>query len=187
MGRYSGSGADSLRRHDQAGQSVSAQLRRPSEPYNNKVSAIREDREGRLWIGTKNGLNLLDRSRGTFTIFTASEGLPDNTIESILEDRHGYLWLGTHNGLSRFDPRTKTFRNYSVSDGLAGNLLDPYGPGGSCRTPNGEMVFGSSTGVTKFYPDRVSDNLYVPPVELTDFLLFNTSTRPRAKNRRSAS
>jgi ligand-binding sensor domain-containing protein len=98
----------------------------PRSLSNNKVNAIREDRRGRLWIGTQNGLNLLDRSRGTVTIFTTKDGLPNKVIESILEDRHGYLWLGTHNGLSRFDPDSGTFRSYSELDGLAGNLLDPY-------------------------------------------------------------
>ncbi|MBV8865562.1 MAG: hypothetical protein JO210_09240, partial [Acidobacteriaceae bacterium] len=144
---------------------------------NNKVNAIREDRQGRLWIGTKKGLNLLDRPRGDATIFTKHEGLPDNDIESILEDRHGYLWLGTHNGLSRFDPQTRTFRNYFQSDGLAGNLLDPYGPEGSCQTPNGEMVFASSNGVTEFNPERISENSHVPPVRFTGFLLFNKPVR----------
>ena len=97
----------------------------PQSLSNNKVNAIREDRHGRLWIGTESGLNLLDRNRGTVTIFTTNEGLPDNVIESILEDRHGYLWLGTHNGLSRFDPQTRTFRNYSESDGAGRQFTGP--------------------------------------------------------------
>ncbi len=58
----------------------------PQSLSNDRVSAIREDRHGRLWIGTDNGLNLLDRNRGTVTVFTTREGLPDNTIRSILED-----------------------------------------------------------------------------------------------------
>lgn len=37
------------------------------------------------------------------------------------------------------------------------------------------MVFSSSNGVTAFYPDRISENPYVPPVRLTNFLLFNQS------------
>ena len=151
--------------------------RDPQSLSNNKVNSIREDRRGRLWIGTKNGLNQFDPNRGSVAIFTTSDGLPDNAIESILEDRHGYLWLGTHNGISRFDPRTKTFRNYSESDGLAGNLEDPYGPEGSCRAPDGEMIFASSTGVTVFNPDRISENRHIPPVVLTNFLLFNKPLR----------
>ncbi len=149
----------------------------PQSLSSNKVNALREDRQGRLWIGTDNGLDLLDRSRGTVTVFTTKEGLPDNAIESILGDRHGYLWLGTHNGLSRFDPDAATFRNYTESDGLPGNFLDPYGAGGTCQTQTGEMVFGSSNGVTAFYPDRISENPHVPPVRLTDFLLFNRPVR----------
>jgi signal transduction histidine kinase/ligand-binding sensor domain-containing protein/CheY-like chemotaxis protein len=149
----------------------------PRSLSSDKVNGIWEDRRGRLWVGTKEGLNLLDRSRGAFIIFTKRDGLPDNAIESILEDDHGFLWLGTHNGLSRFDPQTRTFHNYFESDGLAGDLLDPYGPGGSCRTPNSQMVFGSSSGVSTFYPDRIFDNPYIPPVRLTDFLLFNKPAR----------
>jgi streptogramin lyase len=149
----------------------------PHSLSSDKVNAIREDQHGRLWVGTQNGLNLLDRNSGTATIFTKDEGLPDNAIESILEDRRGYLWLGTHNGLSRFDPQTRTFRNYFESDGIAGNLLNPYGPGGSCQTPDGEMIFGSSSGVTVFNPERISENLHAPPVVLTDFLLFNEPVR----------
>ena len=145
----------------------------PESLSNDKVNAVLEDGRGRLWIGTEDGLDLLDRSRGTFTVFTVKEGLPDNTIEAILEEHQGYLWLGTHNGLSRFDPQARSFRNYFEPDGLAGNFLNPYGSEGSCQTQNGEMVFGSSAGLTTFFPERISENRRVPPVRLTDFLLFN--------------
>ncbi|HEX4769354.1 MAG TPA: two-component regulator propeller domain-containing protein [Bryobacteraceae bacterium] len=145
----------------------------PQSLSNNKINAIREDRRGHLWIGCDNGLNLMDRNRGTVTVFTTKDGLPDNAIESILEDDHGYLWLGTHNGLSRFNPQTRTFRNYLESDGLTGNFLDPFGDEGSAKAPNGEMIFGSGSGVTAFYPGRIFENRYVPPIRLTVFLLFN--------------
>ena len=39
------------------------------------------------------------------------------------------------------------------------------------------MVLGSMNGITTFYPDQVS-NPYVPPVVLTDFLLFNKPVHP---------
>ena len=143
-----------------------------------KVNAILEDHQGTLWIGTQYGLNRLDRSRGTFTTFTRKDGLPDNHVEGILEDRQGYLWLATQNGLSQFDPRTKTFRNRSESDGLAGNLLNPYGVGGSYEGRDGEIVFGSSNGLTTFYPNRLSVDPFVPPVVLTAFQLFNREVFP---------
>ena len=35
------------------------------------------------------------------------------------------------------------------------------------------MVFGSTKGVTTFYPDRLSPSADVTPVVLTEFRLFN--------------
>jgi signal transduction histidine kinase/CheY-like chemotaxis protein/ligand-binding sensor domain-containing protein len=175
-----GTQGEGLQRFDPTTKQFTVYRHSPEDPQslsNNRVNAIREDQQGRLWIGTDNGLDLLDRTRGTVTIFTTSEGLPDNVIRSILEDRRGYLWLGTHNGLSRFNPQTKTFHNYSESNGLAGNFLDPYAGEGSCQNPSGEMIFGSSNGVTAFYPDRIFDNPHVPTVVLTDFQLFNKPVR----------
>jgi signal transduction histidine kinase/streptogramin lyase/ActR/RegA family two-component response regulator len=136
------------------------------------VDAIYQDRRGTLWIGTRQGLNRLETSGG-FTKFNMKDGLPDAYVEAILEDRHGNLWLGTYNGLSRFSPQTTRFRNYSQADGLPGNRFDPFGSEGATETPDGEMIFGSTDGVTVFDPDRLFVNTYLPPVVLTDFQLFN--------------
>ena len=65
------------------------------------------------------------------------------------------------------------FDTTSESDGLPGNLLNPNGAEGCWQSPSGEMVFGSTKGVTTFYPDRLSPSPYVPPVVLTEFRLFN--------------
>ena len=48
------------------------------------------------------------------------------------------------------------------------------------RTQNGELIFGSSNGLTTFYPDRLSSNPYVPPVVLTELDLFNKPVHPGA-------
>lgn len=147
-----------------------------------KVNAIWEDRRGTLWIATQDGLNQMDRNRGTFTVFTTRDGLPDNAIRAILEDDRGNLWLATQNGLSRFDPTRRTFHNYFESDGLPSNRLNPTGTEASCRGPDGEMWFGSFKGLTSFYPDRLSDNPYVPSVVLTEFDLFNQPVREGRKS-----
>lgn len=91
----------------------------------NRVSAIQEDREGRLWIGTFAGLETFDRSLGTFTVVTRKDGLPNSVIRGILLDKEGYLWLPLDNGLIRFDPQTKAQRAYSESDGLPATTLSP--------------------------------------------------------------
>jgi len=137
---------------------------------NNRVNALCVDHTGALWTGTQNGLDRFDRNTGGFTIFTERDGLPNNAVEGILEDEAGNLWLSTGNGLSRFDPRGRTFTNYYSDDGLAGDEFSNSAV--YYKSPRGEMFFGGVNGVTAFFPERVTDNLYVPPVVLTEFRLF---------------
>jgi signal transduction histidine kinase/ligand-binding sensor domain-containing protein/CheY-like chemotaxis protein len=179
-----GSDNGGLNRFDRASQQFTSYRHNqdPSSLSHDKVNAIWEDRRGILWVGTQDGLDQMDRGRGTFTTFTRKDGLPDNAIEGILEDDQGSLWLATNNGLSQFRPLKRTFHNYSESDGLPSNALNPTGTEDSCRAPDGEMWFGSRNGLTTFYPNQLSDNPYVPPVVLTDLLLFNASVQEGANS-----
>ncbi|HEY4048640.1 MAG TPA: two-component regulator propeller domain-containing protein [Acidobacteriaceae bacterium] len=144
---------------------------------NNRVNAITVDHSGTLWVGTQNGLDRLDRKTGEFAIFNEREGLPNNAVEGILEDSAGNLWLSTGNGLSKFDPRARTFKHYHAEDGLAGDEFNSCS-GCSFKSSAGEMFVGGVDGLTAFYPDRVVDNPYVPPIVLTDFRLFNDPVWP---------
>ncbi len=176
-------GGEELRHFDPgSGQSI-AYHHDPADPgslSDETVNVIYEDRRGTLWVGTNNGLNRLNPS-GTFTRVTTKDGLRDDYIKGILEDRHGDLWLATQDGLSHFSPRTGRIHNYFQSDGLPGNNFYLLGKEAG-QTPEGEMVFGSSNALSVFDPDRLSPNSYVPPVVLTDFLLFNKHVRPDGKS-----
>ena len=137
---------------------------------NDQVNAICIDASGIIWVGTQSGLNRFNPDTQTFSVYYERDGLPNNRITGILEDQRGNLWLSTSHGLTRFDPRAKTFANYSMSDGIVrGNI---YGPHAGCKGLGGEMFFASSGGVIAFFPEKVGDNPYVPPVVLTDFRIF---------------
>jgi signal transduction histidine kinase/ligand-binding sensor domain-containing protein len=146
----------------------------PNDPHSlshNAVFAIYEDRAGRLWIGTYGGgLNQFDRAAGKFTRYTTQEGLANNVVYGILEDGDGQLWLSTNYGLSRFNPQTRVFRNYDKADGLQSN---EFNAGAYFKSASGEMFFGGVNGFNAFYPDRVKDNPYVPPVTITAFKIFD--------------
>lgn len=80
----------------------------------NQVTAIYEDKQGRLWIGTYGGgLDLFDRSTGTFTHFRHRQGniqdIPDNRVNYLCEDPQGRFWVATENGLALFDREKKRF------------------------------------------------------------------------------
>jgi len=67
-----------------------------------------EDPSGRLWIGTADGLDLLDRASGRFSHHrhdTADpESLRDSFIMSLYTDAAGLMWIGTRaGGVSRWN------------------------------------------------------------------------------------
>ncbi len=145
-------------------------LRNIQSLSDNRVNSIYFDRSGAMWVGTQNGLDRFDRASGRFATYSKEDGLAGNVVSCILEDNRGALWISTNNGVSSLDSRRKHFKNYGVNDGLPG--LDLTGWGACSASSTGEMFFGGFSGATAFYPERLSDNSYVPPVTLTDFRIF---------------
>ncbi|MDP6512803.1 MAG: two-component regulator propeller domain-containing protein, partial [SAR202 cluster bacterium] len=134
------------------------------------VFTIFLDHAGTKWLGTSDGLIEFGGSTESMTRYREKDGLPGNSVYGILEDNQGHLWLSTDKGLSRFDPQKETFRNYDRRDGLQS---DSFHHNAAYRCANGELFFGGANGFNAFHPDRLTDNPHVPPVVLTDFLLFN--------------
>ncbi len=137
----------------------------PNSLSQNNVYAIHEDGDGILWIGTwGGGLNRFDPRTGFFKHYRTENGLPNDVVYGILSDVQGYLWMSTNYGLSLFDPKTATFKNYDAGDGLQSN---GFNAGAYYQSRSGEMFFGGGNGLNAFYPEKVIDNPYIPPVALT--------------------
>jgi len=137
---------------------------------NNTINYIYADSKHNFWICTSDGLNLMDRKTGHFTVYGTKDGLPSSVIFGILEDNDGRLWVSTGNGLSRFDPRTGQTRNFSVADGLQSNQFKPH----ACyKGPDGALYFGGVDGFNKIYPDSMRDYPFDPPLLITGFSIFN--------------
>lgn len=145
----------------------------PNALSNASVSAILEDQSGTFWVGTADGLNKFDRATGQVTArYGEKNGMPNASIGAVLEDEQGNLWISTGRGLSKFDPRAESFTNYDPRDGLQGY---EFNRAAAYKGSDGEMFFGGTNGLNAFYPARVQENRYIPPIVLTDFQLFNKS------------
>ena len=137
---------------------------------NQIIAAVYLDRERRLWAGTYNGLDLIDRSTGKVTRYSEANGLASSAISCMREDAKGNLWMSTTKGITELNPATGIFRNFSVADGVPGDMT-AYSACFRGRK-NGELYFGGFAGATRFRPEDVADDNYAPPVVLTGFDLF---------------
>ncbi len=92
----------------------------PKSLTSNKIYAIYPDFENRLWIGTDNGLTIMDISSETFTQYLPDPEDPSSlsnlTVYCIYGDRAGNIWLATDFGINRFDPSTGGFIHYTHNE-----------------------------------------------------------------------
>jgi signal transduction histidine kinase/ligand-binding sensor domain-containing protein len=59
----------------------------------NAVLQLFKDRDGNIWIGGYDGLQLLKDDR-TVTVYSNRNGLPANNIYAVAQDRMGAIWFG---------------------------------------------------------------------------------------------
>ena len=108
---------------------------------NPAVSAVFQDRDGYLWLGTTEGMSRFNGIE--FENFTTEDGLVGDVISSIYQDRDGYLWFGTAAGAGRFDG--KVFTNFTTRDGLPHDEIRSI-----YQDRDGYLWFGTAAGAGRF-------------------------------------
>ncbi|WP_420150373.1 two-component regulator propeller domain-containing protein, partial [Spirosoma sp.] len=142
------------------------------------VTDITEDRLGRIWISTDNGLALLDQKTGKFRVFTTEHGLPHDDI-SALKLIGDTLWVSTSQGLASLDTRRLKITVFDETDGTSPSEFESSSV---ASDSTGRLYFGAMRGLVYTYPNRIRQNQYIPPVFLTSFrvkgqeLLKNSQT-----------
>ncbi len=82
----------------------------PGPDLNDRVRAMVEGPEGRVWMGVESGLRSFDGYR--VEVFRAGPGsvasFPQTPVESLFVDREGRLWVGQRAALVQIDPARGT-------------------------------------------------------------------------------
>jgi signal transduction histidine kinase/streptogramin lyase/ActR/RegA family two-component response regulator len=108
----------------------------------NRINGIAEDRQGYLWIATRDGLARYDGVG--FRIWRVGDGLRDNVVWSVHVDAQDRVWIGTDNaGLSMLDPERRRFRHY---DRRSHPRIGNDTIWAIASTPDGALWFGTAIG-----------------------------------------
>ncbi len=103
---------------------VEGQLRlftTPESPEGLEVTRLLEDRDGNLWVGTKNGLVRLQPKR--IKVYSRQDGLRNDDTQAVTAGPDGTIWIGTIQGVSALRRGTVTnlpLRN--LEDGACGTM-----------------------------------------------------------------
>ena len=132
-------------------------------------------RGDRLWIGTPEGLAVLEGSSATLSkLLTTSDGLGANNVTSMtFSPMSGSIWVGTNQGLAEIDPHAaEVVRTVTQEDGLIDNEVWLYGSVHAGL--DGSVYYGTAKGVAIYRPDLDRENRFEPRIRLRN-VSFSTS------------
>jgi ligand-binding sensor domain-containing protein len=114
-GRILAGSPDGLFRYDPTTQTNDHILyRTPPLPVTDAVA----DTNGTLYVGTEEGLYVLNERDSLLFVLNREKGLFNEVIRKIELDPTGNIWVATANGLHRYTPKTGRIEYFSKADGL---------------------------------------------------------------------
>ena len=134
-----------------------------------QANGICEGKNGNMIIGTEEGLYLFDRKNNKTLALPHAEVLKGKQVCSIIKDHQGDLWISTTMGIWQYDQKNRQFIGHINGNGLT---TREYVLGSSMHTASDLIAFGTSDGITTFYPERVrAKKMELGNVHLTNFII----------------
>ena len=138
--------------------------------YNTFSRVLLEDRSGRVWLGTNDGLYCYDIKARKHRLFTMQNGLPDNGIACIEQDSRGRLWVGTDHGLCCMTTEGNVLACYYANNGLQSN---EFSDGASYISDGRYLLLGGTAGINWFDTARKTDQSWTAKVMITGLIVGN--------------
>ncbi len=123
----------------------------PGNLRSDRISYLLKDSKNRIWIGTYNGLHVLNNQDTTVHLaenyFNIEGEFTGNIVTCLEEDIKGNIWVGTPNGLNRLtEVSDNSFKInfFTEKDGLASNFIK-----GIARGLKGNIWVSTNVGISK--------------------------------------
>lgn len=130
------------------------------------------DSRGLVWVGTLNGVYVIDSKRKTALRYGKGQGMPNEMIQGIIEDRYGDVWVATANGLCRFHSsgRDFTLMVFDSQNWLNDCKFMPLTAGYAAK---GKLLFGCADGFYVVDPASVKATAYSGHPVFTSLVVNN--------------
>lgn len=136
------------------------------------------DRQGWVWVGTLNGLFVINPKDKSSRFFGKAEGMPNEMVNGLIEDRYGNVWVTSPNGLCRFQRLQDGEMKLMVFDSQ--NKLGKSNFG--CMTvghlAGGNLFFGTQDGYYIVNPADVKEMKYTGHPIFTSLRVNNQEVVP---------
>ena len=136
------------------------------------------DRQGMVWVGTINGLFVINPKDKTSRFFGKQEGMPNEMINGLIEDKYGYVWATTPNGLCRFQRLHDGELKLMVFDSENKLLKSNFGWLTTGHLAGGNLFFGTADGYYVINPAQVKEMRYMGHPIFTSLLVNNQEVLP---------
>lgn len=140
---------------------------------NGACKAVLIDRRGLVWVGTLNGLCVINTKDKSVRYFGRAEGMSNEMINGLVEDVYGNVWATTPNGLCRFQPTKDGHFKLMVFDGQ--NKLGAVNFGWMTvgNLSGGNLFFGTQDGYYVVKPAEIKEMKYTGHPILTSLSVNN--------------
>ena len=143
---------------------------------NNFITQVVQDSRGLVWIGTREGLNILNLENDSLNYLTEKQGLCNNNVCGIAEDKNHNMWITTSSGVSRIvvqrnhEDGTNNYGlyNYTTADGLQSN---EFNSGAILTRYDGNVLLGGKYGVNWVVEKANTEKDALPRVMLTQLFI----------------
>ncbi len=133
---------------------------------NDLVLMLEKDRQGRIWAGTLDGLNLYDAAKDDWQSFGVDDGLPSSVVRHMLSGSEGRVFFSTHGGVARLDIVEGRIR--FDSDFAINQSPDPT-TYAIAEDTNGMFWLSGNRGLIAFMPDSGHFHTFGPEDGLQGF------------------
>lgn len=154
------------------------------------IRDIEEAPDGRIWVATSNGIQVIDRDTKHIDFFSTDShiglNLAHHSVHALFFDWGGTLWVGSYaGGVNCYNPHVNRFENYAplidmnVSASAYGQAVE-YGHCLYIGTQgNGLLEFDRKSGISRLYklvPNGTFDRNIIKYLYLSDGYIYCSSS-----------